>query len=284
MVYLTYYYGSSYGGEDSPVFERPLDQLDLDEVIQGCRIEAGQPRSQEQGYCFELFRRAVEDQEQVAWLAIDEQYRNLIIRWIRDCSPELSRQQVEEIVPEAWPKFWQALTRSGTPISERFAHVGAVLKYLKQCTISAFREYERRIWRREQIQERLHVNGRGMLAQIESEEELLTRIDQESQLQKVQKWIETYVTDQQEQQVLSLSYEYGLTPAEIAERYPQEFADAKTVRRLKERILKRARRALEKYPDRFKVNGKNGNGKNGKIIVSSANGMSNNGRKEISNG
>jgi hypothetical protein len=195
----------------------------------------------------------------------------------------LSRQQVEEIAPEAWPKFWQALTRSGVPISERFAHVGAVLKYLKQCTISAFREYERRVWRREQIQQRLNVDGRGMLAQIESEEDLLTRIDQERQLQKVQQWIETCVTDQQEQQVLSLSYEYGLTPAEIAARYPQEFPDAQTVRRLKERILKRARRALEKYPDRFRVNGKNRNGKNGKVIVNSSIGMSNNGRKECGN-
>jgi hypothetical protein len=249
------------------MLERPLRQLDLDEIIQGCRIEAGQPRSQEQGYCFELFRRAVEEQEQSAWLAIDEQYRYLIHQWLYDCSPGLPRRAVEEIAPETWPRFWQALTRSGVPLSDRFAHVGAILKYLKQCTISVFREYERRIRRREQIRQRLDSEGGQTLsAQTVTEEELLTRIDQERLLQRVQEWIRTCVTDKQEQRVLSLSYEHGLTPTEITERYPQEFPDAQTVRRLKERILKRARRALrDGYQHR--LNGRNGYSQSGKMAL-----------------
>jgi hypothetical protein len=254
------------------MLERPLHQLDLDEIVQGCQLEAGQPRSQEQGYCFELFRRAVEEQEQAAWLAIDEQYRYLIHQWLYDCSPDLPRQAVEEIAPETWPRFWQALARPGVPFSDRFAHVGAILKYLKQCTISVFREYERRIWRREQVRQRLDSDGRQALsARIVTEDELLTRIDQERLLQQVQAWIRTCVTDPQEQRVLSLSYEHGLTPAEIAARYPQEFPDAQTVRRLKERILKRARRALaHKYPDYLNRNGRSGNSRDGKMILGRA--------------
>ncbi len=262
------------------MLERPLHQLNLDEIIQGCQVESNQPRDQETGYCFELFRRAFEEQEQAAWLAIDEQYRRLILHWVCDCSPCLSRQEVEEIAPQALPKFWQTLTKSSTPLAERFAHIGALLKYLKRCTISVFRERERRIQRRERIRQRLKSTEQAIPAQIGSEEELLNRIDRGRLLQMVQKWVKTYVTDHQEQRILSLSYEYGLTPAEIVKHYPQEFPDTQTIRRIKERILKRARRALkDKYPNRH-----NGNGKNKKPALDRASVTNgNNGHKEVTN-
>ncbi|MBN1218193.1 MAG: sigma-70 family RNA polymerase sigma factor [Anaerolineae bacterium] len=266
--------------------ERALDQLDLHEVIQGCRLEAGQPRAQETGYCFELFRRAVDEQEPAAWQAIDEQYRCLIQRWIHDCSPELPPQAVADIAPETWPRFWQALTRSSAPLTERFAHVGAILKYLKQCSLSVFWEYERRLRRREQVRQLLSTDEQVLSAQVVSEEEVLARIDRESLLQRVQEWIKAYVTDPQEQQVLSLSYQEGLSPAEIAARYPQEFADAQTVRRLKERVLKRARRALGNEPQPYlSRNGKNGAQRNGKIALARAGGVAvSQGQKESHNG
>ncbi len=88
-----------------------LHQLELEEIVQGCQTESAQPRANESGYCFELFRRAIEEQEEAAWLAIDEQYRCLILRWIHNGSPGLPHEKVEELAPEALPKFWQDLTR-----------------------------------------------------------------------------------------------------------------------------------------------------------------------------
>jgi hypothetical protein len=262
--------------------EQSLHDVPLDDVIRGCRIESGQPRGQEKGYCFELFRRAVEEQEQDAWSALDAQYRNLVIRWLSDGSSALTREQVEEIAPETWSKFWRAQTNAGTPLSERFAHVGAVLKYLKQCTFSAVREYERRLWRRERIQQRLEVDGK--VTTTLSEEDLLSRIDRERLLQRVRQWVETYVTDPQELRVLSLSYEQGLTPAEIADQYPHEFTDPQMVRRVKERVLKRARRAMESRQDQVRhINGKNGNG-NGKFVLDSHSIIREQEQKEVVNG
>jgi hypothetical protein len=226
------------------MLQNALHQLNLEEVIQGCQDESTRPRSEEMGYCFELFRRAFEEEQQAAWLAIDEQYRRLMLRWICDCSSGLPPQEVEEIVPQALPKFWYSLTRSTMPLTERFAHVGAVLNYLKQCTISVYREHERRLRRRERVNHHLVSAKYAGSDQPEAEEELLSRIDQERLLQRVRRWIQTYVSDRQEQRLLFLSYEVGLTPAEIAARYPQEFPDTQTVHRIKERILKRARRAL----------------------------------------
>jgi hypothetical protein len=260
--------------------EQSLRDVPLDEVIRGCRVESGWPRGQERGYCFELFRRAVEEQQQDAWLALDEQYRNLVLRWLADDSVELTREQVEEIAPETWSKFWRAQINAATPLSERFAHVGAVLKYLKQCTFSVVREYERRLWRRERTQQWLEIDERAVT--IHSEEELLARIEREQLLQQVRQWVQTHVTDPQELRVLSLSYEYGLTPAQIAGRYPREFADAQMVRRLKERVLKRARRAMECQPQQ-PVNGKNGH-HNGKVVPVGSKVIQERGQKEVSHG
>jgi hypothetical protein len=262
--------------------EQSLRDVPLDDVIQGCRIESGRPRGQEQGYCFELFRRAVEERQQDAWCALDKQYHNLVLRWLADGSAELTRQQVEEIAPETWSKFWRAQANADTPLSERFAHVGAVLKYLRQCTFSVVREYERRLWRRERIRQRLEVEGK--ITSTLSEEELLARIEREQLLQQVRQWVHTHVTDPQELRVLSLSYEHGLTPAEIADSYPQEFSNAQTVRRLKERVLKRARRAMESRQGQYQhVNGNNGHG-NGKVVLDNRSVIQQQGQKEVVNG
>jgi hypothetical protein len=244
------------------MLQNALHQLKLEEVIQGCQDESSRPRSEEIGYCFELFRRAFEEEEQAAWLAIDEQYRRLMLRWVCDCSPGLPPQEVEDIVPRALPKFWHSLTRSAVPLTERFAHVGAVLNYLKQCTISVYREHERRLRRREQVKQQLASGQYAGPGQAVAEEDLLSRIDQEHLLQQVRRWIQTYVSDRQEQRLLFLSYEVGLTPAEIAARYPQEFPDTQTIHRIKERILKRARRALLNGPD-IPRNGHGGNSASG---------------------
>ncbi len=221
-----------------------LHHLKLNDIVEGCRAEANQSRQEECGYCFELFRRALEEQEQAAWMAIDTQYRHLILHWMHSYASNLSPEEIDEILPEALPKFWRFLTRSSTPLAERFVHVGAILKYLKQCAISVLRDHERRLKRRERVRSQLELPDQLAPFQPETEQELLIRIDQERLIQIVRRWIDTYVTDPQEQRVLSLSFEYGLTPAQIVRMYPQEFEDVKTVRRIKERLLKRAKRAL----------------------------------------
>lgn len=226
------------------MLDNSLHELKLETVIEGCQAESNRPRSQEAGYCFELFRRALEEQQSAAWAAIDNQYKNLILHWIYCCAPTLSRDEVEEIVPQTLPKFWRILHKSANPLAERFEHVGALLNYLKQCAISVLRDHERRTKRRQRLHVRLSAPDQTLLRQPETEQELLARIDREQLVALVRRWVETYVTDPQERRVLSLSFEVGLTPKQIAEQYTDEFGDVQTVRRIKERILKRAKRAL----------------------------------------
>jgi hypothetical protein len=234
------------------MLERSLRRMTLDHIVDGCRSESNQPRAEETGYCFELFRRALEEDEQAAWQAIDQQYKHLILHWIYSCSPNLPREEIDEIAPQALPKFWKILTKSTTPVTHRFAHVGAILKYLKQCAVSVLRDHERRAQRRERIRTKLQASGQQLARRLETEQELLARVDQEKLLQMVRNWVKTYVTDPQEQRVLVLSFEIGLSPSQIVQHYPQEFPDVQTVRRIKERLLKRARRAMG---DTVQVNG-----------------------------
>jgi DNA-directed RNA polymerase specialized sigma24 family protein len=207
-------------------------ELSTEAIVQGCQAEATRPRTEESGYCFELFRRALEEEEPAAWLAIERQYRQLILRWGCDCAPDMPSQEVEQTVTAVWLRFWQALAHPTEPFTRRFGHIGAVLSYLKQCTASVLLDHKRH-------RQRLDATTYTLPVQDATE-----RLEQEQLLQQVRRWIRTSVTDAQEQLVLYLSYQAGLSPAEIAARYPQEFPDAHSVRRIKERILKRARRAL----------------------------------------
>ncbi len=70
-----------------------LRHMDLDSVIQKCHAESRQERQREHGYCFELFRRTLEESDQAAWAAIAAQYRQLMLSWIYgyravDCTPD----------------------------------------------------------------------------------------------------------------------------------------------------------------------------------------------------
>ena len=162
-----------------------LRSLTLAGIAHRCTQETDlffQRRSYDPQYCFELFRRALEDEEASAWLAIDQQYRQLILRWGCDCAPDLPRAEVEQAVTATLPKFWQSLTRSTEPLTRRFTHVGAVLKYLKQCTVSVLLDYKRQLQRTERIRQRLESDDQILPFYQETEQELATRIEQEQLL------------------------------------------------------------------------------------------------------
>lgn len=222
---------------------RQVQQISLSEIIARCAREAAQERSQEAGHCFELFRRAVDLQDQDAWIALERQYRQLMLGWVHAYPrAELSSEEADATVQEALERFWRTLSRRG--IGEHFAHVGALLKYLRQCVVASILDQQRRMQRHQRLVERLATAPSALLVQSSPEESSLPEIDQAEQIRRVRLWIRQHIRDPQEQRILALSYEDELTPAQIAERFPDEFVDAHTVRRLKERILKRARRAL----------------------------------------
>lgn len=226
-----------------------LRQLNLDTVIQECHAESRQERQRESGYCFELFRRALEEGDQAAWAAIVAQYRQLMLSWIYGYrAVDFTPDEAETTAYEALERFWRTLSARAPDVTSRFAHVGALLKYLNQCVIATILDQQRRAQRGARLVERLQVDATA-LQPIAPDTDALERLCQAEQVAQVRQWVQTHVTDPHEQLVLRLSFEQALTPAQIAQQYPQQFADAQAVRRLKERILKRARRGLSAIHD-----------------------------------
>jgi hypothetical protein len=82
-----------------------------------------------------------------------------------------------------------------------------------------------------------------LVGDCDVENEVLEGIARNEREERVRQWLAGNVRDPQEIQVIYLSYELDLPPSEIALRFPEQFASVQEVRRIKERILKRLRRA-----------------------------------------
>jgi RNA polymerase sigma factor (sigma-70 family) len=225
-------------------------RLSSEEIARHCREEARRLREQESGYCFELFRRALEAQDEWAWQAIQEQYRGMILNWLQTAAHHrLAAEEAEDLLQNTLEKFWRTLgRRRNLAIAERFAHVGALLKYLRQCAVTAQLDANRQTKRWERLTHTLAREAETARPNSSHttvfEQSHADYLYQEEQLQKVQRWFQAEVEDELEKLVIQLSYEQELKPADIAAHYPQQFASVHQVRQIKERVLKRARRAL----------------------------------------
>lgn len=221
----------------------PLFQSTTEQVAKACSEESQQTRQQEQGSCFELFCRAFDEQDDVAWEAIQTQYHKLVRQWLHAYHTSFLTIDVEEdLIQETLHHFWRTLNKQPQKIRTRFPHVGALLNYLRQCAQSAVIGRQRREQKQLLIQEKLaqfaKEDANAQLAAWEQAEEA------QQQYQSIQVFIEKRISDTRERKLLELTYRLGLKPQEIVIRYPEEFASVKDVQRVKERVLKRMRRAL----------------------------------------
>lgn len=219
-----------------------MHHLSLVHIIQQCQQESTQTRQQEAGYCFELFRRALEHQDAAAWEAIQQQYQRLLLRWVHTSSQgRFAPEEIEDIGQDTWLRFWRTLSNPTQPFSQRFPHIGAALNYLNQCAVSAFLDYDRKLQRQKQLHTLLIIEKEQGVDTWHEQEETA---EQTEQIRMIQEWVAQEVLNSQEKLLILLSYERNLSPATIATQYPNHFATAAEVYRVKERILKRAKRAL----------------------------------------
>lgn len=216
----------------------------LQTIIDGCAQEATQVREQERGNCFELFRRAVEERDNMAWSAIQQQYQRLVINWLHKASlTPLLPEDLDDLIQTAYTKFWKSIHKEEVALQTRFAHVGALLKYLNRCVLTTYLDYNRKREQQQRLQLKL-----TQLAATPAVERPSFELWEETQtrLNKVQQWLQTEMTDPIEKLLIQLLYEQALKPREIVRQYPDQFPDTNAVRRVKGRVLQRARRALTK--------------------------------------
>lgn len=220
-----------------------MKDLSLEEVVKKCTEESRHSRQEEVGFCFEVFRRAFDDHDAAAWGAIERQYFPLLFNWARARTE--TKEDAETLAREALVKGWRVLSGSTVPLADRFAHTGAVLRYLYQCVVTAALDQQRQARGRQLLRERLEASTGEASGAIHPGEQILDRLCQEQRIKRVRQWLDEAITDPQEKRVLALTFEEDLSPSEIVMRFPLEFPDAQSVNRIKERVLKRARRAVE---------------------------------------
>ncbi|MEM7114419.1 MAG: hypothetical protein AAF614_18435 [Chloroflexota bacterium] len=213
------------------------------QVAEACLDESQQDRAQEQGFCFELFQRAFDKKDGTAWEAIQLQYRKLIRQWLQSTAKEvLTIEREEDLTQDTFHCFWKSVGKRTEPLADRFPHVGALLRYLRQCAYTAVIMEQRQEKKQRLLQDKLAQIAKdqatSQIALWEQEKETKTQIAQ------IQQYISLQIEDPQEKRLLKLVYTLGLKPREIVERCPEEFATVKDVQRVKERVLKRMRRAL----------------------------------------
>ena len=98
-------------------------QLDLEQIIRLCYEESHLERREEVGYCFELFRRALANDDQAAWEAIQNQYHGLVLSWLRRAAGELLvSAEEEDLTQTIFAKFWVSLHRKEGPLTDNFSH------------------------------------------------------------------------------------------------------------------------------------------------------------------
>jgi DNA-directed RNA polymerase specialized sigma24 family protein len=213
---------------------RMMEGFTVEDLSRRCEEESARYLRHEtytDRFCFELFRRAIVERNDVAWAAVYDRYSEMVRRWL-DSLPDAA----DVGIAGAFERFWRAITPAKF---ERFESLSAILQYLKMCVHTA--ELDRRRAQRKTAREQPFTEGYDLLAHDNPEETATHAVDARVFWAHVQRLLD----DRKELRVVYLSYVIGLTPRAICERHGDAFPDIQEVYRLKRTALDRLKRAPE---------------------------------------
>lgn len=212
-----------------------LDQLKLETLaalstdeLQRHRFQAS---ARDEGYCVELLRRALVEQTDEAWSALQQCFSETIRIWFwrhpsRDVA--LLRDSEENYIAQTFSRFWYAVRDQHL----EFTTLPAALRYL-HTTLNGLLLDTLRSHLRSQARE-VSLLEPGFVGEPLAEELL----ESESLWESVQ----TLLCDERERRLMYLLYYCGLKPREIVLRCPQEFDNVQAIYRLNHNIIDRLRR------------------------------------------
>lgn len=213
--------------------------LTLSELTDHCAQETErffQGQSYDPQFCFELFRRAILEHDQLAWEAIHVQYYSLVTGWVnKHRGFETSGEEAQYFVNRAFEKIWAALTpdRFG-----RFSDLRALLGYLKMCVNSVIVDHTRSL-----VQANLYIAAEESTIEARAhspalEDGALDRLYRQTLWESM----DTRLHDEKERLVVYGSFILGLKPRELYDRFQNTFSGVDEVYHVKQNILARLRR------------------------------------------
>ena len=196
-----------------------------------------QRTSFDDSYCLELFRRAIELQNELAWEILVQQYTGLVISWIHR-HPYFSNadEEHEYFVNRTFDNFWQAFNRDPEKL-HKFNNVKSLLQYLKLCTNSAVKEYVERQMRPSSMD-----LSTVPLSSITNPNDPIANLEDSISANSVWRYILTVVKTEQERIVAEDYLIYDLKPREIYARHKDEFTAVSEVSRVKDNFMARLKR------------------------------------------
>ena len=218
--------------------ENELHQLPVEDLAQKCAQETDSyfnHKNYDSRYCFELFRRAIRDNDERALEMVIVQYQPLVARWVdRWMSKYQFHEEPQDFVAQAFERFWISFTAAKLDKSPSLA---AVLSYLQMCVHGALTDARRKL-RHLQIEQEARDEEQDFLDPDPTLEDLI-QIDEFWQL------IEKKSKNSKEYKVVYAYFYLGFSPREILAEYPNEFSSIKEIYQHKANFLERLERDEE---------------------------------------
>ena len=222
--------------------ETNLQQLTVEVLAQRCAQETNlyfNHKDNDPRYCFELFRRAIREQDERALDAIFDQYRPLVVKWVdkwmyKHQDFQSYSDEAQDYVAQAFERFWLSFTPAKFDKSQSLA---AVLRYLQMCVNGAITDAWRKSHRLQLEQE----------AGDEEQQFSEPNPTPEDLLQAEEFWqlIRRKSKDEKEYMVVYASFHLDLSPREILDEYRNEFSNIKEIYQHKANFLERLERDEE---------------------------------------
>jgi len=222
--------------------EGKTTNLDLTDLARNCAEETElffQHRDHDTRYCFELFQRAIRENDQYAWEIIFNQYQSLVTSWVRQHRGfESSGEDAQFFVIGAFAKISSILTAEKI---DNFSDLKALLSYLKMCVHSVITDYKRKA-----DQARLQVSLEEIQFEIKSpdpspESTVFEKFDSKT----LWSHLNEKLNDEKERLVMQGVFVLALKPRELCDYYEGSFENVEEVYRIKQNIFARLRRDNE---------------------------------------
>lgn len=188
-------------------------------------------------YCFEMFRRAVLNRDELAWECVYTQYLPLVKGWVERHSlfPAVDEES-QYFVNWAFEKMWVVLSPEKF---HRFPDLKSILRYLQMCVHSALVDYMRA---REQAA--LLTDEVGEDTELENPDDIPVeeQVFSRSQAESLWSMLDSRLKNEKERRVVYGSFVLALKPGDLLIQFPYVFQDVNEIYLIKENILARLRR------------------------------------------
>jgi len=222
--------------------ESKPNNLSLYDLARNCAEETQlffQHRDHDTRYCFELFRRAIHENDQHAWEIIFNQYQSLVTGWVKQHQGfETSGEEAQFFVADAFAKISSILKPEKL---DKFSDLRALLSYLKMCVHSVITDYNRRVDR-----SNLDISLEDIQYEIEADDPAPeTVVSERFDNKTVWTQLNERLNDEKERLVIHGIFILALKPRELCDQYKNVLPNVEEVYRIKQNVMARLRRDVE---------------------------------------